>query len=150
MRRWPRAARAEPGVVLAQPSEGHYLRFHTSCSVIANNFLVTPHDVEKQNEAERLLNLPANRLADAAPEVRYVFVRRATIFVLGPDGKLKFAPGEYAGNPDYPLVRELLDAQESSLPAGFELIFEMRQSPADPPFARVLAVKPSPRSERPR
>jgi hypothetical protein len=148
----PLAARCadEPGLVLADPSEGHYLRFHTRCSVIANNFLVTPHDVAKWNEAQRLLNLPANRLADAAPEVRYVFVQRATIFVLGADGKLKFAPGEYGDHPEYPLVHELLGVEESSLPAGFELIFEMRQSPADPPFARVLAVRRSPRSELPR
>jgi hypothetical protein len=148
----PLAARcaAAPGVVLAQSYEGDYLRFHTRCPIIADGFLVTAHDVEKASEVDRLLNLSARELRRIAPDVRYVFVRRATIFLVGPDGNLKFAPGEYPGTPEYPLVRELLNADEGALPAGYELIYEMRQSASEAPFARVLAISPISRAEQPR
>jgi hypothetical protein len=138
----PLAARCavDPGVVLAHPYEGHYIRYHTDCAVMGNNFLVTPRDVAKVRETEQLLALSASRLRAAAPAVRYVMVRRQTIFVHGADGTLVFAPGEYPGRPEYPLVRELLAGEEPDLPEGFELIYEMRQGPAERPFARVLAI----------
>lgn len=134
---------AFPGVVLAHPYEGHYIRYHSRCAVFANNFLVTPQDVEKAREVESLLRLSASRLPKVAPEVRYVLVRRQTIFVRGADGTLEFAPGEYEGKPEYPLVRELLDCEEEFLPAGYELVYEMRQSASEPAFARLLAIRPT-------
>ena len=139
----PLAARCarDPGVVLAHPYEGDYLRFHTNCAVIADGFLITPHDVAKVHEAERLLSLPADQLPQLAPAVRYVFVRRATIFVVGPSGDTRFAPGEYPGAPEYRLVHDLLTPEEADLPPAYELIYEMRQSPAEPAFARVLEIR---------
>ena len=35
------ACRRDPGIVLARNNEGHFIRYHTDCPVIANNFLLT-------------------------------------------------------------------------------------------------------------
>jgi hypothetical protein len=130
----------KPGLVLAHPYQGNYLRFHTNCSVIADGFLTTPFDVEKYQEADRLLHLHASELPKAAPTVRYVFVQRAVIFITDAARNAVFAPGEYAGAPDLPLVHDLLAGNEADLPPEYELIFEMRQSPMEPAYARVLEI----------
>ena len=39
--------REEPGIVLADNDAGHYIRYYTECSVIANNFLLTRQHEEK-------------------------------------------------------------------------------------------------------
>jgi hypothetical protein len=130
-----------PGLMLADPDDGHYIRFHSKCSVIANNFLVTAQDVDKVREELRLLRLPARELAAAAPEVEYVYVRNATLFFTDTAGKLLFAPGEYPESPNMRLVRELLDARPDTLPPGFRMIYEMTPKPGDPPFARLFAIE---------
>lgn len=38
---------AAPGTVLANQNDGHYLRFHSDCAVVANNFLVDERAREK-------------------------------------------------------------------------------------------------------
>ena len=130
-----------PGLMLANPYDGHYIRFHTRCSVIANNFLVTAQDVSKVLEEQRLLRLPARELAAAAPQVDYVYVRSDTMFFTDTAGKIVFAPAEYADQPNYPLVRELLALDAAQLPPGFRVIHEMRPAADKPPFARVLAIE---------
>jgi len=140
-----------PGLMLANPYDGHYIRFHSDCSVIANNFLVTAQDVAKTLEEQRLLRLPARALAAAAPQVEYVYVRNDTMFFTSPNGMLMFAPGEYPEDPNYPLVRELLDAHLDALPPGFRMIFEMTPKPGDPPFARLFVIeRPAPAQAPPK
>jgi hypothetical protein len=71
------ACREGPGVVLAHHQDGHFIRYHTECSVIGNNFLTTPQHIQKVWFSEDLL---AGSLADVlrqAPYVRYILVRRA-------------------------------------------------------------------------
>lgn len=36
--------RTDPGIVLTLNNHGHYIRYHTVCSVISNNFLITEQD----------------------------------------------------------------------------------------------------------
>ena len=64
------------GVVLADQNDGHYIRFHTQCAVIANNFILTPQHVRMNQFAERLLGGSLNALVKEAPYVRYIYVRR--------------------------------------------------------------------------
>ena len=40
-----------PGVALTNNNDGHYVRYHTDCSVIANNFIMTPQHEEKIYES---------------------------------------------------------------------------------------------------
>jgi hypothetical protein len=82
---WPiladlkRACDREPGIVLADNDAGHYIRYSTQCSVIANNFLLTPQHEQKIRQLDYLMSLPASALPGVAPFVRYVLVRRVTI-----------------------------------------------------------------------
>ena len=75
-----------PGIVLANQNEGHYIRFHTECSVIANNFIMTPQHEQKIRLSEELLAGDMTRLEQQAPYVRYVLVKRADNF-LGQDSE---------------------------------------------------------------
>jgi hypothetical protein len=70
-----KACAANPGIVLSDADSGHYIRYYTECSVIADNFLLTAQHMQKVDEAERLFSLPAAELAQAAPYVKYVLVR---------------------------------------------------------------------------
>jgi hypothetical protein len=69
------ACAKDPGVVLAEPGDGHMIRYFTECSVIANNFRLTPLDVSKVTEAFELIGLPVEQLRLRAPSVKYVVAR---------------------------------------------------------------------------
>lgn len=132
------ACREHPGVVVAHPFDGHYLRFHTGCAVIGNNFVVTRQHAAKIAEENRLLSLPAAQLRAAAPWARYLYVRNDTMFFSTPDGGIEFAPGEYPQQPNLPLVREMLAADSAHLPDGFRLLYEMRTE--NGAYARIFAL----------
>jgi asparagine N-glycosylation enzyme membrane subunit Stt3 len=66
------ACAAEPGLVAAAAQFGHYIRFHTDCSVIANNFLLTEQHFEKVRWVNSLFHLSVDQLMMQAPDVRYV------------------------------------------------------------------------------
>jgi hypothetical protein len=135
------ACRQDPGTVLAQPFDGHYIRFHTDCSVIANNFLVTPQHEQKYMEASRLLSMSATQMFAAAPGVKYVFVQRYNLSKVLPNGKIEFVPRGDPQNPDLPLVRELLAARSDQLPPHFRLLKELFfQGITDAPYARLFAL----------
>jgi hypothetical protein len=132
-----------PGVALANPDDGHYVRFHTKCAVIGNNFLLTRQHAEKVAYARKLLSMPAGELEKAAPFVRYVYVRRDSMFFSTPDGQLDFAPGDYPTLPDLPMVRELLGADPARLPPHFRMVYELRLNGVNgAPYARLFAIEP--------
>ncbi|MBX5460024.1 MAG: hypothetical protein IRZ28_02945 [Steroidobacteraceae bacterium] len=136
-----RACERNPGVVLANPDDGHYIRFHTRCDVIGNNFLLTRQHAEKVAFEHELLSLKAVDVPRRAPYVRYVYVRRDSMFFSTPEGTLEFAPGDYAALPDLPLVRELLNADATNLPAGYTLMYELRlNDAAGAPYARLYSI----------
>lgn len=134
------ACAAAPGIVLANPNDGHYLRYHTQCSVIANNFLVTKFQELKTREENELLSLPATQLISHAPGVKYVYVRRDSLFVSLPDGQLAVAPRGDPKRPDRPLVDELLRTPANQLPPGFRLLAQ--EGPDVAPYARAFALTP--------
>lgn len=131
-----------PGTVLAEPFDGHYIRYHSKCSVIANPFLVTPLNEVKFQEERRLLELPAAELQAQAPYVRYIFVRRRNIFYTLPDGRTVTMPEGNPNDPDPALVRELLQTPATQLPPHFRLIKELYFSRDEHtlPYARLLAL----------
>jgi hypothetical protein len=69
------ACRERPGLVIADANDGHLIRYFTECSVIGNNFRLTPNDVAKYLESERLLSLPLVEVLREQPEARYVLGR---------------------------------------------------------------------------
>jgi hypothetical protein len=63
---------SEPGIVLAASQFGHYIRYHTDCSVIANNFLLTELQSRKVQEVNALFSVPPDVLASGGGGIAYV------------------------------------------------------------------------------
>ena len=131
---------AKPGTVLAEHNDGHYVRFHTECSVISNNLILSPQSIQKLSETERLFRSSAGGLLRDADWIDYAIVRRADN-VLDRTQTLADVVGRNAG-----LRYELLLSAKAS-PPGFELLAEvsLRQrgrdgEPAPIPIARVYAL----------
>jgi hypothetical protein len=134
-----------PGVALANLDDANYIRYHTGCSVIANNFLLTAFHESKVREARALLETPASELRARAPYVRYVFVHRQSLFSLLENGRMQFLPSGDPSLPDPRLVKDLIYAQPGQLPAGFRLVKELAfERPQHVVFARVFAIDPAP------
>lgn len=112
-----------PGIVLSYGDEGHPVRYHTDCSVIVNNFLLTPLHGKKVREADALLDLTPESLLDARPEVAYVFVRLYGVFRETPSGPEPVPPAELAAI-NSRLFIHLVGREE--LPDEFEMLGEVR------------------------
>ncbi len=100
----------EPGVVLAHENDGNYILFHTECSVISNNFMLTSDDERKIEQIRELMQLSPDALREHRPKVKYLLLRAKDLIVE--------RDGEVAGSS--PLGIALLS--DSEPPEGFELI----------------------------
>ena len=126
------------GTVLSYNDDGHFIRYHTDCSVITNNFLLTPFHEKKIQEADRLLQMTPDQLLRAAPHLKYLFVRMYEIFEPGPNG-LQPTPIPAVAARNAPLFVALTFAPD--LPASFRLIDEVRvQDDRDFAYARVFQI----------
>ncbi len=98
-----------PGIVLAHPQFGHYISFHTRCSVIANNFLIDDLHFSKVDEVNQLFTVPAELLAHEGGIIRYVLAMAAdTHEVVDGVAVMKSLDNIAARNPK--LVRDLVFA----------------------------------------
>lgn len=135
-----KACAAEPGIVLADNEAGHYIRYYTDCSVIANNFLMTAQHAAKIREIDHLTSLHATQLADAAPYVRYVLVRPASVVREGETMRYMSYSQQAA-----PLIEDLLLKPIEQVPAGYTLLdqLDMRsnQDVTVVPFIRLYRVE---------
>jgi hypothetical protein len=132
----------KPGIVLADADAGHYVRFFTKCSVIANNFLLTEQHFAKIDEMLRLIGSIPEELRKQAPYVRYVLIRPAKVTPQR-DGSIDysfFVPGIPA------LANSLLLGDRSDVPADFRLIyyvnFQIREGVGMKviPYARLYEI----------
>ena len=76
-----------PGVVLADINAGHWIRYHSECSVIGDVFLLTPLHGAKALESARLLRLTPAELVAESRDIRYVFARQSTGLFLDESGR---------------------------------------------------------------
>jgi hypothetical protein len=128
------ACRRAPGVVLADHQLGHYIRYHSDCAVIADNFLTTPQHIDKIALSEHLLAGPAAAVVREAPSVRYILVRRG-------DDATGTARGCRLDCPENDgLRRELL----AGAPPGLRLLWDLRLQNGGraEPYARLFEVVP--------
>lgn len=132
------ACEGNPAVVLARPNDGHYIRFHTDCSVIANNFLLTQQHFEAFHRANALFQLTPAELLQAAPEVDLVFVRVRSALVQTSRGA-EFVEREGAMMASSPLEDALLWSDPAALPPEFEMLGEI-PGPLDYPLVRVYRI----------
>lgn len=64
----------EPGLLLADRNWGSFLRYRINCPILANNFVLTPKEVEYVKLSNELFQQTPEKLRVMAPDVRYVFV----------------------------------------------------------------------------
>ena len=118
------ACSAKPGTVFADNNFGHYIRFHSSCSVIVNNFLMTALHAQKVREMQQLLRLSPEEFLSQAPEdVRYIFARLDDFFVVEEDGTATLGATGYLKDHNDRLFFELNTRAE--LPARYRVIDEL-------------------------
>lgn len=131
------ACRKAPGVVLAEHNNGHYIRYHSECSVIANNFILTPQQVRKVKESEELLAGSLDDVLRNAPYVRYILVARAgNVFDDPRDCGVRCPENDG-------LRRELLEGQPPPQPR-LRLLAELRFDEKGKlvPLARLFEILP--------
>jgi len=122
----------EPGVILAHENDGNYLLFHTECSVISNNFMLTQKDERKIEQIGSMMRLSPEALREYQPDVKYLLLRVQN-FIVVRDGKIEI-------DSNSPLGSALLS--DSDLPEGFELIrtIWLEQNGQPVIYAKAFAV----------
>jgi asparagine N-glycosylation enzyme membrane subunit Stt3 len=129
---------ADPGVVISYSDDGHYIRYHTDCSVIANNFIMTPQHEEKILEVDRKLQLDPVQFLEQVTDVDYVFVRMFGSFEEGPNG-IQESPIERVVSRNSPLFIGLTFGE--NIPHEYRLIDEIPVGGGrDFAFARVYKI----------
>ncbi|MEM9402165.1 MAG: hypothetical protein AAGA44_06645 [Pseudomonadota bacterium] len=101
----------QPGIVLAHPQFGHYITYHTQCSVIANNFLISDQHFMKVGEVNQLFTVPASVLAGDGGLIRYVLAMAADTHEMV-DGVAVMKPLDTIAERNPALLRDLLFADE--------------------------------------
>lgn len=127
----------DPGIVLSDNNAGHPIRFYTDCSVIANNFILTPQHFAKLAEADHLFSLPAEQLAQQ-PQIKYLLIRALAMRQL-PDGAFQY---QFFFSNTGGLANQLLLSAEADLPPGYTLLQQMSYD-AGAPYARLFRIEPA-------
>lgn len=99
----------QPGVLLAHPDEGHYLRYHTDCTILSSNMLASPRDFEYRALAMEMLGMSPPELLQKYEWVDYIYVRLEV-------GNNENRDAEYLRLFNEGLREELL--LDNSIPAG--------------------------------
>lgn len=134
-----RACSETPGIVLAYSDDGHPIRYHTDCSVIANNFIMTSQQIEKINVADFLISLSPQQMIAKAPAVSYVFARLYNVYEDTPGGTIPRSL-ELVRQDNAPLFADLLLNEE--IPENYELLGELRtEDERNIPYLRVFRIR---------
>jgi hypothetical protein len=135
------ACSTDPGIVLAKSNEGHFIRYYTECSVIANNFLLTNQQIEAFKSGVELFSRKPEELVDGRIPIKYVLVRARGSIATSADGSnYMIVDKEDAALVSDPLTDALLWSDPASVPASFELITEIAAPGKDYPYARLWKI----------
>jgi hypothetical protein len=130
-----------PGIVLGDLDTGHWVSYHTRCSIIADVFLLTPQQAEKAAEGSRLLRLSPAELLTAKPEVRYVLAHHSVGLVL--DDKGAETPNLDELRLRMQGVERDLLGPEDNIPPQYKRLWESR-TPAGRIYARLYEIERTP------
>ncbi|MGI9309608.1 MAG: hypothetical protein ACR2P6_10110 [Gammaproteobacteria bacterium] len=132
----------EPGIALANNNDGHYVRFHTDCSVIANNFIMTPQHEEKIYELYSYMDMTPEQLLEADTDIRYIFVQLGHLYKVDDDGETVPTTLKEIFNGNSLLFSML--ALRSDLPPRYRIWNEMRLTGEERNVvhARILEILP--------
>jgi len=132
-----RACGSSPGIVLALADDGHPVRYHTDCSVIVNNFLMTPLHAQKLREVDAYLNMTPQELVRDT-DIQYLFVRLDEVFFSGPEG-VQPTSIDVVKQYNSPLFFQLAFAK--NIPSHYRLLAEVRvEDDRDFAFGRVFEI----------
>jgi len=126
-----------PGVVLADIDAGHWIRYHSECSVIGDVFLLTPLHAAKALESARLLRLTPAEIVAESRDIRYVFARQSTGLFLDESGRERPDLNKLRGS--LPALERDLLAPDAKLPPQYRLRGEAR-TPAGQVYARLYEI----------
>lgn len=121
-----------PGLMLADDVSGHYIRYHTDCSVISNAFNMTPLHQQKIREARHLMSLAPAEFLEQASSIDYVFVMRQDNF--WQEGTPESVRAANAG------LRYALLFEADPPPAGFRLVKKLGLNETDGAFDPIASV----------
>ena len=127
--------------MLADINAGHWIRYHSECSVIGDVFLITPLHGAKALESARLLRLSPTELVAESRDIRYVFARHATRMYVDESGREKPDLDKLRGNLAA-LERELL-VLDPKLPPQYRMRGEAR-TPGGQVYARLYEIDREP------
>jgi hypothetical protein len=116
------ACKEKPGSVITSGNDGHHVRYHTDCSVLINNFLISPFHEQKVVETDKLLRLSPAEFLEQAPHVRYVFARMYAIYDKDESGPTP-APVIEVLKKNPALFGQLIFLED--LPPEYQVIFEL-------------------------
>jgi hypothetical protein len=135
----------DPGLVVAGSDAGNYVRYHTECSVIANNFLLTPQHAAKIRELQNLLDLTPEEFLKSGYRVRYVLVTLPDVTRTprtSAESKMVRSPQDLIDARPR-LVAALLAAPTDSLGPHFRLLADYNYGGPDGiPLARLYEIVP--------
>jgi len=137
------ACAAKPGIILVDNNLGHIVRYHTDCSVIANNFLMTPQHEEKIAEMAALLEMTAEEFLEHDDYPIVYVLARLQGYVGTIDGKPTFATTEWLEENIRPLLYDLTSRHD--LPQRYRIISELPlgDGKRDIAMARLVEVLPA-------
>ena len=132
------ACEEQPGNVISSGNDGHYIRYHTDCSVLINNFLMTPFHQQKIEEANTFMRMSPVEFLEAAPHVRYVFARMYNIYDFDENGPTP-APADQVRKKNPALFSELIFSED--LPPEYQLLIELNAPDIlDYSFVRIFEI----------
>lgn len=141
------ACRNAPGIVLAGSDAGHYIRFHTECSVIGDNFLLTEQHLRKFHELRTLMAMTPEQLLEHPLSIRYVYVSIADVSSLPPEARPAGDAGSMRLNPS--VLSRLLFSDPETLPPNYRLLKEDRIKKNGVPYARLYEITHTETTETP-
>lgn len=134
-----------PGLVLSGSDAGNYIRYHTECAVIANNFLLTPQHAAKIRELNNLLAMTPEQLLQSGLPIRYMLFTFADVSTAGQtagSGMVISRPEDLT-NARPRLVGSMLAAAPDSLGPRFRLLIDYKYGGKDGiPLARLYEILP--------
>jgi hypothetical protein len=126
-----RLCKTDPGIVLAGNDDGNPILYHSDCSVIANNFILSKSDEQSLDRVQRLMSSPPEEIRAHNPDIKYLLLR-ANRFGFVHDGRFGLAS-------DSPIVQQLFLPAEP--PPGFTLISKFNTGADE---VRLYRIDPEP------
>jgi hypothetical protein len=129
-----------PGIVVGDLDTGHWVRYHSDCSVVADVFLLTPQHAAKVRELDHLMSMtPAGLLTDT--KVRYVFAHHSIGLEL--DSQRRETPTLEDMRPMLMPLESALLGPEGDIPPEFKKRWEVT-TPAGQLYARLYEIERAP------